>query len=50
MNAGLYPGPADGISGPLTRDAIRSYQRKHGLDADGAASKNLLSHMLANES
>ncbi len=49
MKSGLYPGPADGVSGPLTRDAIRSYQRKHGLDADGAASQALLSHMLAND-
>lgn len=50
MKVGLYPGPADGVSGPLTRDAIRSYQRKHNLEADGAASKALLSHMLANDS
>lgn len=50
MKVGLYPGPADGVSGPLTRDAIRSYQRKHGLEADGAASNALLSHMLANDS
>ena len=48
MRAGLYPGPADGISGPLTQDAIRSYQRMHNLNPDGAASENLLSHMLAN--
>lgn len=48
MRAGLYPGPADGISGPLTQDAIRSYQRMHNLNPDGTASENLLSHMLAN--
>jgi len=48
MRSGLYPGPADGISGPLTQDAIRSYQRMHNLNSDGAASENLLSHMLAN--
>lgn len=50
MKSGLYPGPADGVTGPLTRDAIRSYQRKHGLDADGAATSELLSHMLSNDS
>lgn len=48
MRAGLYPGPADGITGPLTEDAIRSYQRMHALSIDGKVSENLLSHMLAN--
>ncbi len=48
MNAGLYPGPADGINGPLTEDAIRTYQRRSNLEATGRASESLLSHMLAN--
>ena len=48
MRIGLYPGPADGVTGPLTQDAIRSYQRVNNLNADGLASENLLSHMLAN--
>jgi len=48
MRMGLYPGPADGVKGPLTQDSIRSYQRLHNLSADGRASQNLLSHMLAN--
>ena len=48
MRMGLYPGPADGITGPLTQDAIRSYQRLHNLNPDGTASDLLLSHMLAN--
>lgn len=48
MRMGLYPGPADGITGPLTQDAIRSYQRLHGLAPDGEANQGLLSHMLAN--
>ena len=48
MRMGLYPGPADGITGPLTQDAVRSYQRLHSLNADGRASEGLLSHMLAN--
>ena len=49
MNAGLYPGPADGTNGALTEDAIRSYQSYHGLNPDGKPSSTLLSHMLANE-
>lgn len=49
MNAGLYPGPADGITGPLTSDAIRSYQNKNGMAADGRITQSLLSHMLSNE-
>ncbi len=48
MRMGLYPGPADGITGPLTQDAVRSYQRLHNLSLDGGASEALLSHMLAN--
>ena len=48
MRLGLYPGPADGITGPLTQDAIRSYQRQHNLEPNGNASDLLLSHMLAN--
>ncbi|MEZ5814841.1 MAG: peptidoglycan-binding protein [Alphaproteobacteria bacterium] len=48
MRVGLYPGPADGITGPLTQDAVRSYQRLHNLKADGNTSQDLLSHMLAN--
>lgn len=48
MRAGLYPGPADGVSGPLTSDAIRSYQTVNNLPADGYASPELLQYMLAN--
>ncbi len=48
MRMGLYPGPADGITGPLTQDAVRSYQRLYSLNADGRANEALLSHMLAN--
>lgn len=49
MKSGLYPGPADGVNGPLTEDAIRSYQSFNGLTANGKISQNLLSHMLAND-
>ncbi|NCT41543.1 MAG: hypothetical protein GW778_07785 [Alphaproteobacteria bacterium] len=48
MRAGLYPGPADGVSGALTSDAIRAYQSNHDMNVDGEVSQNLLSHMLSN--
>jgi TPR repeat protein len=48
MKIGLYPGPADGVIGPLTSDAIRSYQTLNALQADGQPSESLLSHMLTN--
>ena len=48
MRIGLYPGPADGVSGALTSDAIRSYQSRNNLDVNGEATPSLLSHMLAN--
>jgi TPR repeat protein len=45
MDAGLYPGPADGHIGPLTQDAIRSYQSIHKLPVNGEISNDLLLHM-----
>ena len=42
---GYHPGPADGIEGPQTRAAIRSYQRNSGLTVTGRASKELLDYM-----
>ena len=33
----LYSGYVDGIRGPLTRDGIRSFQRRRGLHVDGVA-------------
>ncbi len=44
--AELYPGPADGIMGPQTADAIRSYQRTNNMDITGEPSDALLSHMI----
>lgn len=32
---GLDPGPADGVMGPRTREAIRAYQRQQGLKPSG---------------
>ena len=34
---GLYESSIDGIAGPLTRGAVRTYQRRHGLQVDGIA-------------
>lgn len=42
---GYDPGPADGVLGPMTRTAIRNYQRDAGLPSDGVASKELLDHL-----
>jgi murein DD-endopeptidase MepM/ murein hydrolase activator NlpD len=38
MNAlGLYPHPVDGISGPWTQGAVRTFQSQHDLTVDGIA-------------
>jgi hypothetical protein len=34
---GLYPHPVDGVSGPWTQQAVRTFQSQHGLTVDGAA-------------
>jgi len=49
MRLGLYPGPADGVSGPVTEDAIRAYQARNGLEATGKPTDALLVHLLASE-
>lgn len=43
----LYNGPQDGVVGAGTVNAIKTYQRDHDLPADGIATSELLSHMLA---
>ncbi len=42
----LYPGPQDGLTGPRTTEAIKTYQTIHGLEIDGKASDALLALML----
>ena len=32
---GLYPGPIDGVSGPLTRAGVIELQKRHGIRATG---------------
>jgi len=34
---GINPGPVDGIFGPKTEDAVKRFQERAGLDADGIA-------------
>ena len=34
---GLYAGPVDGIAGPQTKRAVRTFQRRNGLVVDGIA-------------
>lgn len=43
----LYPGPADGIMGPKTADAIRTYQSENGMAVTGQADKDLLLHLMS---
>jgi peptidoglycan hydrolase-like protein with peptidoglycan-binding domain len=38
-NAGFYQGSVDGRSGPMTRDAVKEFQRVHGLQDDGVVGK-----------
>jgi len=38
-NAGFYQGPLDGKIGPLTREAVRTFQQIHSLKADGVVGK-----------
>ncbi len=38
-NAGFYQGSIDGKMGPLTREALREFQRVHGLTVDGIVGK-----------
>ncbi len=42
---GYAPGAPDGVEGPLTRRAIRAYQRDAGLPRSGRASRELLDHL-----
>lgn len=42
---GYDPGPVDGVYGPKTEQAIRLYQRNHGLREDGRATASLAQHM-----
>lgn len=42
---GYDPGPADGVAGPRTREAIRQYQQVNGLAMTGDASPQLAARL-----
>ncbi len=42
---GFYSGEADGRLGPATRNAVRAFQSKAGLPADGFATANLMARL-----
>ena len=46
-NWGYYSGGVDGIYGTQTQNAVKSFQRKNGLTADGIAGKDTLNADLA---
>jgi N-acetylmuramoyl-L-alanine amidase len=37
LGQGINPGPIDGVFGPKTEDAVKRFQEREGLDADGIA-------------
>lgn len=47
MRRGLYPGPVDGMTGPMTENAIKTFQRAAQIEATGRASKELLGYLRA---
>jgi peptidoglycan hydrolase-like protein with peptidoglycan-binding domain len=42
---GYDPGPVDGVMGPRTERAIRTYQGDHGLTVDGRPTAELARHI-----
>lgn len=46
MLTGAYSGPADGINGPQTEEAIKTYQAANNLPVDGQVSSDLLNSMV----
>lgn len=46
MLTGIHPGPADGVYGPVTAQAIRTYQAANSLPVDGQPSQSLLNAMV----
>ncbi len=46
MLTGAYSGPADGINGPQTEQAIKEYQAANNLAVTGQPSAQLLNSMV----
>jgi membrane-bound lytic murein transglycosylase B len=42
MAKGLLAGDADGVIGPATLEAVKSFQRSNGLPVDGFPSRTIL--------
>lgn len=47
---GYYSGPVDGVYGPKTVEAVKYFQRKNGLTADGIAGKSTFAALGMNDS
>lgn len=46
---GIYTGQADGMTGPQTVEAIRTYQSRNGLKVTGLATQDLLADLMSRE-
>ncbi len=44
-NAGYYQGTMDGKVGPKTREAVKAFQKDHGLEADGVVGRRTWSKL-----
>jgi peptidoglycan hydrolase-like protein with peptidoglycan-binding domain len=42
----VNPGPIDGIFGPRTDEATRTFQTGHGLDVDGIIGPHTWTHLM----
>lgn len=45
MRRGLYPGPVDGMVGPMTKSAIQTFQQAANLNVTGQPSNELLNYL-----
>ena len=50
MRRGLYPGPVDGVMGPMTRNAIEAFQKSANIEVTGQTSADLLKYLSASSS
>ena len=46
-NAGYYQGNLDGKIGPMTRDAVKAFQRDNGMEADGVVGRTTWNRLKA---